>query len=50
MTDYIIYTLKLQIPNACEKLLAKGHALNSHDQSVDCTVSGDGIWSKRGEI
>ena len=30
-----------------EKFLSKGHVQNSDDQSMDCTVSGDGAWSKR---
>lgn len=30
-----------------EKLFSKGHIQNSDDQSMDCTVSGDGDWSKR---
>ena len=31
-----------------EKLLSKTHVHNSKDQSVDCTVPGDGAWSKKG--
>ena len=31
-----------------EKLLSKGHVKNSDDQSMDCTVSGDGTCLKRG--
>ena len=29
-----------------EKLLPKGHVQYSDDQSMDCTVSGIGTWSK----
>ena len=31
-----------------EKLLSKGHVQNSDDQSMDCTVFGDGVCSKSG--
>ena len=34
--------------DACEKLLVKGHALNSDDQYVYWAVSGGGLWLRRG--
>ena len=33
-----------------EKLLSKGHVQNSDDQSMDNTISGDSVWSKRAFI
>ena len=33
-----------------EKLLSKGHVQNSDDQSMDNTIPGDSVWSKRAFI